>query len=201
MIRHDRCRGSSPTAQALRYHLRMTDSIRAFVADIETPIGTMVATASETHLLLLEFSHRRMLNTQLDRVRRALHCEFERGESPVFGVVRDQLAEYFRGERRDFEIPVDVPGTPFQTRVWSELRRIPSGTTTTYARLAEAIGQPTAVRAVARANGDNRIAIVIPCHRVIGSDGQLVGYGGGLWRKKRLLDLEGRAVTLPLFET
>jgi AraC family transcriptional regulator of adaptative response/methylated-DNA-[protein]-cysteine methyltransferase len=178
----------------------MPDLVRAFVADIETPIGTMVATASETHLLLLEFSHRRMLDTQLDRVRRALTCEFERGESPVFGIVRAQLDEYFAGERREFDIPLHVPGTPFQTRVWNELQKIPSGTTTSYARIAEAIGQPTAVRAVARANGDNRVAIIIPCHRVIGSDGQLVGYGGGLWRKRRLLQLEGRAMTLSLFE-
>jgi len=178
----------------------MPDLVRAFVADIETPIGTMVATASETHLLLLEFSHRRMLDTQLDRVRRALTCEFERAESPVFGIVRAQLEEYFAGDRREFDIPLHVPGTPFQTRVWNELRKIPSGTTTSYARIAEAIGQPTAVRAVARANGDNRVAIIIPCHRVIGSDGQLVGYGGGLWRKRRLLQLEGRAMTLSLFE-
>jgi len=178
----------------------MPDLVRAFVADIETPIGTMVATASETQLLLLEFSHRRMLDTQLDRVRRALTCEFERGESPVFGIVRAQLEEYFAGDRREFDIPLHVPGTPFQTRVWNELRKIPSGTTTSYARIAEAIGQPTAVRAVARANGDNRVAIIIPCHRVIGSDGQLVGYGGGLWRKRRLLQLEGRAMTLSLFE-
>jgi O-6-methylguanine DNA methyltransferase len=172
---------------------------RAYVADIETPIGSMVATATDTHLLLLEFSHRRMLETQLERVRRALDCDFERGESPIFSTLRAQLAEYFAGERRDFDVPIHVPGTPFQSRVWSELRKIPSGTTTTYGRIAEAIGHPTAVRAVARANGDNRVAILIPCHRVIGSDGQLVGYGGGLWRKQRLLELEGRALTLPLF--
>jgi AraC family transcriptional regulator of adaptative response/methylated-DNA-[protein]-cysteine methyltransferase len=85
--------------------------------------------------------------------------------------------------------------------VWAELLKIPAGTTSSYARIAEAIGQPTAVRAVARANGDNRVAIIIPCHRVIGSDGQLVGYGGGLWRKRRLLQLEGKTMTLSLFET
>jgi len=178
----------------------MTARVHAYVADIETPIGTMVATATETHLLLLEFSHRRMLDTQLERVRRALDCEFEQGESPVFATVRRQLAEYFAGGRREFDVPMLVPGTPFQERVWSELLRIPAGTTTSYSRLAQAIGQPTAVRAVARANGDNRIAILIPCHRVIGSDGQLVGYGGGLWRKRRLLQLEGNALTLPLFQ-
>ena len=179
--------------------LGMTPPDRAYIADIETPIGAMIAAANETHLLLLEFSHRRMLDTQLERVRRALACEFERGESPVFDYLRVQLAEYFAAERREFEVPMHVPGTPFQTRVWNELRKIPSGTTTTYGRIAEAIGQPTAVRAVARANGDNRIAILIPCHRVIGADGQLVGYGGGLWRKKKLLELEGRSLTLSLF--
>ncbi len=90
-------------------------------------------------------------------------------------------------------------GTDFQMRVWNELRRIPSGTTTSYGQIAKAIGQPSAVRAVARANGENRVAIIIPCHRVIGSDGTLVGYGGGLWRKRKLLELEGRGATLPLF--
>lgn len=140
-----------------------------------------------------------MYEEQLERVRKALDCEFEPGESPVFDMVRAQLDEYFRGERREFTVPLHVPGTPFQTKVWDELQRIPCGETTSYARLAERIGQPSAVRAVARANGDNRIAIIIPCHRVIGSDGQLVGYGGGLWRKRKLLELEGRGLTLPLF--
>ena len=105
--------------------------------------------------------------------------------------LRLELAEYFRGERKDFTTPLDARGTPFQMRVWSELRRIPSGTTTSYARLALSVGQPTAVRAVARANGDNPISILIPCHRVIGSDGSLTGYGGGLWRKEWLLRHEG----------
>jgi AraC family transcriptional regulator, regulatory protein of adaptative response / methylated-DNA-[protein]-cysteine methyltransferase len=179
----------------------MADAVpRALVADIDTPIGAMIAVATDTHLLLLEFSYRRMLDEQLARVRRAFGCELVRGESPVFDMLRGELAEYFRGERREFGLPLLVPGTPFQTRVWDELQRIPHGTTTTYARVASAGGQPTAVRAVARANGDNRVAIIIPCHRVIGSDGSLTGYGGGLWRKKRLLELEGAAQTLSLFE-
>jgi AraC family transcriptional regulator of adaptative response/methylated-DNA-[protein]-cysteine methyltransferase len=172
----------------------------ALLTGVETPIGEMVAAATDTHLVLLEFARRRMLDEQLARVRRWLGGELVRGESPVFDVLRRELDEYFRGERREFEVPLHVPGTPFQTRVWDELRRIPHGTTTTYARVAHAVGQPSAVRAVARANGDNRIAIIIPCHRVIGSDGSLTGYGGGLWRKKRLLALEGAAQTLPLFE-
>jgi AraC family transcriptional regulator of adaptative response/methylated-DNA-[protein]-cysteine methyltransferase len=169
------------------------------VREIETPIGKMLAAASDTQLVLFEFPHRRMIDTQLDRVRRAVGCELEPGDSPVFAILRTQLDEYFDGRRREFSVPLHAPGTPFQMRVWAELRRIPSGTTTTYGRLANAIGQPNAVRAVARANGDNRIAILIPCHRVIGSTGELVGYGGGLWRKRKLLELEARSEALSLF--
>ena len=169
------------------------------VSEIDTPIGAMLAAASETQLVLFEFPHRRMIDTQLDRVRRAVGCELQPGDSPMFSMLRAQLDEYFQGRRREFTVPLHAPGTPFQMRVWEELRRIPSGTTTTYGRLAEAIGQPNAVRAVARANGDNRIAILIPCHRVIGSTGELVGYGGGLWRKRKLLELEARSEALSLF--
>ena len=171
----------------------------AVFTEIETPVGEMLAAATDTQLLLFEFPHRRMIQTQLDRVRRAVGCELVPGESPVFAQLRSELAEYFDGRRREFTMPLHVPGTPFQMKVWAELQRIPIGTTTSYARLAESIGQPNAVRAVARANGDNRIAIIIPCHRVIGSNGALVGYGGGLWRKKKLLELEARAEALTLF--
>ena len=97
---------------------------------------------------------------------------------------------YFRGDLTEFSVPLLTPGTDFQHLVWSRLRAIPSGTTRSYGGIAAEIGRPTAVRAVARANGDNRIAILIPCHRVIGSDGKLTGYGGGLWRKQRLLEIE-----------
>ena len=177
----------------------MPAPVRACTARIDTPIGEMVAIATDTHLLLFEFEHRAMHQAQLDRVRRAVHCEFEPGDSPVFDKLRAQLGEYFAGDRREFDLPMHVPGTDFQMRVWNQLQRIPCGTTTSYGRLAESIGHPTAVRAVARANGDNRVAILIPCHRVIGADGQLVGYGGGLWRKRKLLELEGQGATLPLF--
>src|SRR4051812_47062734 len=97
---------------------------RAFLTDIETPIGDMVAAANGTHLLLLEFAHRRMLEEQLARVRRALSCELVPGDSPVFELLREQLHEYFMGTRREFDLPLETPGTPFQTRVWDELRRI-----------------------------------------------------------------------------
>ena len=170
------------------------------MSPIPTPIGEMVAGATETHLVMFEFEHRRMYNTQIERLRAALGAELVPGDSPVFEVLRTQLDEYFEGTRRDFTVPLLTPGTPFQVKVWEALQRLPSGTTTSYKDLAVSIGQPDAVRAVARANGDNRIAILIPCHRVIGSNGQLVGYGGGLWRKRKLLDLEARAVNLSLFD-
>jgi AraC family transcriptional regulator of adaptative response/methylated-DNA-[protein]-cysteine methyltransferase len=171
-----------------------------FTTSIDTPVGEMLAAASETHLLMFEFAHRRLVDTQIARVRALAGCALEPGESPLFAPLRQQMAEYFAGERQEFDLPLDARGTPFQMRVWAALQRIPCGTTSSYGRVAAAIGQPTAVRAVARANGDNRIAIIIPCHRVIGADGQLVGYGGGLPRKKKLLELEARGAALSLFE-
>lgn len=170
------------------------------LSHIDTPIGEMVAAASDEHLVLLEYVHRRTLDAQLERVKRAVPGMYEPGRSPIIDQVRAQLDEYFRGERSEFDVPLLTPGTPFQERVWDELRRIPHGQTTSYGRVARAIGQPEAVRAVARANGDNRVAIIIPCHRVIGADGSLTGYGGGLWRKKKLLELEARAHELSLFD-
>jgi AraC family transcriptional regulator of adaptative response/methylated-DNA-[protein]-cysteine methyltransferase len=113
-------------------------------------------------------------------------------------VLERELASYFAGDLQEFTVPVAPVGTDFQRAVWAELRRIPYGTTISYATLAERIGRPTACRAVAGANGANRLAIVIPCHRVIGKDGTLTGYGGGLWRKQRLLALEGGKGTLRL---
>jgi AraC family transcriptional regulator, regulatory protein of adaptative response / methylated-DNA-[protein]-cysteine methyltransferase len=106
--------------------------------------------------------------------------------------------EYFAGERRAFSVPLHSPGTEFQVRVWTALRDIPYGRTTSYEALAATVGRPGAQRAVGKANGDNRIAIVIPCHRVVRKDGTLCGYGGGLWRKRRLLELERGLTTLAL---
>lgn len=160
------------------------------LAIMTTPMGPMFAGALDGRLVLLEFGDRRMVPTQFKRLGRLLACTFERGEDAVFAPLREQLEEFFAGARRDFDLPLHTPGTPFQRAAWEALRRIPSGATRSYADQAAAIGRPAAVRAVARANGDNRIAIIIPCHRVIGSDGSLTGYGGGLWRKKELLERE-----------
>ncbi|HEX7502267.1 MAG TPA: methylated-DNA--[protein]-cysteine S-methyltransferase [Acidobacteriota bacterium] len=157
---------------------------------ILTPLGPLLAAATDAGICLLEFVDRRMLETQLQRLGRLLNAECVPGFSRHFDKLSVQLAEYFSGKRKEFDMPLLLPGTPFQQKVWAGLRTIPHGSTRSYKQQAEAIGLPNAVRAVAKANGDNRIAIIIPCHRVIGVDGKLVGYGGGLWRKRYLLDLE-----------
>jgi O-6-methylguanine DNA methyltransferase len=112
--------------------------------------------------------------------------------------LEDQIAEYFSGLRREFDLSLDLGGTPWQRRVWSALQEIPYGATTSYGRLAETLGKPGGSRAVGRANGDNYVSIVVPCHRVVQSDGGLRGYGGGLHRKRWLLDLEAGAQQLSL---
>jgi AraC family transcriptional regulator of adaptative response/methylated-DNA-[protein]-cysteine methyltransferase len=112
------------------------------------------------------------------------------GSSPLLDQLRRELEEYFAGRRREFAVDLTAPGTPFEERVWEALRTIPYGETWSYERLAQAVGSPGASRAVGSANGRNRIAILIPCHRVVNKDGRLGGYGGGLWRKEALLHLE-----------
>ncbi len=160
------------------------------ITRILTPLGPMFAGAVAEGVCLLEFADRRMLETQLTRLRRLHGAEFVPGDNPHFKALSAQLEEYFSGRRREFSVPLASAGTAFQERVWTVLRGIPYGTTRSYQEQAQILGEPQAIRAVARANGDNRIAILIPCHRVIGKNGKLVGYGGGLWRKQYLLDLE-----------
>lgn len=157
---------------------------------ILTPLGPMMAGATEDGICLLEFIDRRMLETEFKQLSKLLNAECVPGASKYFDPLNEQLEEYFAGTRKAFDLPLVLAGTPFQQKVWTELQTIPYGTTRSYKQQAEALGMPNAVRAVANANGDNHIAIIIPCHRVIGSDGKLTGYGGGLWRKQHLLDLE-----------
>lgn len=159
-----------------------------------TPLGPMIAGATETGLCLLEFADRRMLETQIKRLRTRLNCTFAPGLNPHLEQVNEELEAYFDGSIRRFAVPLVTPGTEFQLAVWQRLQEIPYGETTSYERIARDIGMPAAHRAVGRANGDNRLAIVIPCHRVVRSDGELSGYGGGVWRKRRLLDHESAAV-------
>ncbi|HSL47238.1 MAG TPA: methylated-DNA--[protein]-cysteine S-methyltransferase [Anaerolineales bacterium] len=157
---------------------------------ILTPLGPMLAGATEEGICLLEFVDRRMLETQLNRLSKLLHARIVPGSHKHFNALNRQLDEYFAGKRKEFDLPLVLPGTEFQKRVWAGLQAIPYGSTRSYKEQAECIGSPNAVRAVAKANGDNRIAIIVPCHRVVGANGELVGYGGGLTRKEYLLQLE-----------
>ena len=166
------------------------------LAWIETPMGRMIAGATADAVCLLEFPDRRMIDTQLETLRQRYRQPLLPGPSPLLDQVQVQLQEYFAGERRQFDLPLEYPGSEFQRRVWDALRAIPYGATRSYAELARELEVPGAARAVGRANGQNRIAILIPCHRVVAADGSLGGYGGGLWRKLRLLETEGQGAYL-----
>jgi AraC family transcriptional regulator of adaptative response/methylated-DNA-[protein]-cysteine methyltransferase len=154
---------------------------------IESPIGTMLAVADNNALHLLEFFDRTALPTELKRLREATRSSITFGRTAAIDRIEGELLEYFGGTRTVFETPLARHGSAFTKAVWDELVAIAPGTTRSYAEIAHAAGRHTAVRAVARANGANQLAIVIPCHRVVGADGALTGYGGGLWRKDWLL--------------
>lgn len=187
----ERLFGAAPTRVA-------PNTTTLLAARIATPIGALLAIANDAGVCLLEFTDRRALERQVATLRRRFEGVVVPGDNAHLRQLRAQLAQWFAGERTSFEVELAVRGTPFQQRVWDALRRIPHGQTRSYAEVARSIGEPTAVRAVARANGDNRLALLIPCHRVIGSSGELTGYAGGLWRKRWLLDHErgqGHALT------
>lgn len=154
---------------------------------ITTPLGPMVVAANDDHLLLLEFADRRMLETQIKRLKQRMGCEFCPGKNAIVAQADEEVAEYFEGVRREFSVPVTFSGTEFQCSVWRELLKIPYGATRSYEQLARSVGSPKAHRAVGTANGSNRLAIIVPCHRVIRSDGSLSGYGGGVRRKEWML--------------
>jgi len=160
------------------------------ITRILTPLGPMLAGATEHGICLLEFIDRKKIETQLKQLNTLLFAKCVPGNNALFDELHLQLKEYFTGTREKFELPLVIPGTPFQQSVWEGLQTIPYGMTRSYKELAEFLKKPKSTRAVAKANGDNRIAIIIPCHRVIGKNGKLIGYGGGLWRKQYLLDHE-----------
>jgi AraC family transcriptional regulator, regulatory protein of adaptative response / methylated-DNA-[protein]-cysteine methyltransferase len=170
---------------------------------INTPLGEMVAGATDEGVCLLEFSDRRMLPNEYKDLTRLLKTTFEDGKNIHLRALKKQLKEYFDGKRKEFSIPLVTPGSEFQKAVWKELQNIQFGSTRSYHEQSIALNRPDSIRAIANANGTNRISIVIPCHRVIGSDGRLTGYGGGLKRKKWLLDHEkkysGKPIDLSLF--
>lgn len=158
----------------------------------ESPLGPLILGANAQGLCLLEFSDRRLLETQFKVLRTRFNCPSVPGENAHLKQIKEELRRYFEGQLKMFQVPLVYPGTPFQEKVWSHLLKIPYGETWSYEDLARAVGSPKAVRAVGTANGCNRIAIVIPCHRVVHKGGKPGGYGGGVWRKQALLDLERR---------
>jgi AraC family transcriptional regulator of adaptative response/methylated-DNA-[protein]-cysteine methyltransferase len=165
---------------------------------IDTPLGYMIAVSDRSSLHLLEFADRKALPTELKKLHELSNGELGIGRYAPTDQIASELGAYFRGECADFNVPLALRGSAFTRAVWNVLRQIPVGETRSYGDVAKAIGRPSATRAVARANGANQIALVIPCHRVIGSDGSLTGYGGGLWRKQRLIELErGFAEPIP----
>lgn len=159
---------------------------------IETPIGKMIACVAKDKLCLLEFSDRNELEDELKEITKQLGAQIIEDDNPCFALLEQQLKEYFSGLRKNFDIVLLPMGTNFQLSAWDKLQDIPYGKTVSYKKQAIAVGNLKAVRAVAKANGQNKIAILIPCHRVVGENGDLTGYAGGLWRKKFLLDLENQ---------
>lgn len=157
---------------------------------IDTPLGAMVACADESGICMLEFADKAALQKELNEISNRFKANIIADDSPVFELLQQELSDYFEGKIKEFTVPISPVGTDFQREVWNILRSIPYGTTKSYQEQANILGHPKAVRAVANANGLNRISIIIPCHRVIGANGKLTGYAGGIWRKEKLLQLE-----------
>lgn len=171
----------------LRCHPEASTPVR--LRTIETPIGSMTLGVTKRTVVLADFTQRPMMPAQLAAVRRRIGPTGE-GNAPLLDRAEAQLREFLAGSRLGFDLPLELPGSAFQERVWSELGRIAYGETITYAELAARVGVPAGSRAVGRANGSNRLAVIVPCHRVVASGGGLGGYGGGLAAKRHLLDLE-----------
>lgn len=159
---------------------------------IQTPLGKMIAGATDEGICLFDFEFRKMMPAIKKRIGSFLQDEFAEGEHPHFDSLQRQVDEYFNGQRQSFDLPLRMTGTAFQHRVWEALTTIPYGKTRTYMQQTQVLGDEKAIRAVARANGENCLAIIVPCHRVLGSDGSLTGYAGGLKAKKWLLEHEAR---------
>lgn len=157
----------------------------------QTPVGEMTGIFSSRGVCMLDFCDRAATAREHAAVEKAKGCLAVPGASALSEHLADQLVQYFSGERQCFDVPLDMVGTAFERKVWESLLRIPYGNVWTYLQQARQLGHPTAVRAVAAANGRNKLSILVPCHRVIGSNGRLTGYGGGLQRKQYLFELEG----------
>lgn len=174
----------------------MTQRERLYKKNLETPLGPMIAVASENKLKLLEFTTRKKLKEKLSTLEKEASEKIqEKSNHPLLENLEKELQEYMLGERSSFSSPLEpARGTSFQERVWEELKKIPYGETISYKTLAKRIGNEKAYRAVALANASNTLAILVPCHRVISSSGSLAGYAGGVEKKKKLLFLEKKGV-------
>ena len=168
------------------------------VHTIHSPIGPLITAATSAGVCFLEFPGPERLDVQMATLRRYIAGEPVAGMNAHLEQLHAELAAYFAGSLTRFTVPLVTPGTPFEQKVWAELQRIPYGETRSYQEIACAVSGITAQRAVGRANGANRIAIVVPCHRVVNKDGKLGGYGGELWRKEMLLGLERTGTLAPL---
>jgi O-6-methylguanine DNA methyltransferase len=157
----------------------------------DTPIGEMIAVSNDLGICLLEFRDKKDIDAELRKLERDFGEVIEAGQNPHLDLLTQELTAYFMGKLTQFSVAVLTHGTAFQKSVWSSLQTIPYGQTKSYGDIAKVIHNPNSVRAVGAANGNNRIAIIIPCHRVIGTNGKLTGYAGGLWRKEWLLKHEG----------
>ncbi len=164
---------------------------------VDTPLGVMIAGASDAGICLFDFDNRSRLAAIIRRIEEYYDTEFQDGDSPLFSQLKTEIDEYFMGQRRFFSVKLDLVGTDFQKQVWNALLNIPYAATRSYKQQSLSLGSDKNTRAVANANGDNGIAIIVPCHRVIGENGSLTGYGGGLERKKWLLDHERRYAGKP----
>ena len=163
---------------------------------LHTPVGEMILGSYANKLCMADWRYRKTRESVDRRVQKGLHAIFVEEESTVLKLAKEELEEYFKGVRKTFDIPLLLVGTEFQKSVWQGLMQIPYGTTASYRELAQSIDHQKAVRAVASAVGANAISILIPCHRIIGSDGSLTGYAGGLDAKKELLEIENNLFTL-----
>jgi AraC family transcriptional regulator of adaptative response/methylated-DNA-[protein]-cysteine methyltransferase len=166
--------------------------IHAQLKKFDTVLGPMMAIADEKSLYLLEFVEKFEIKNEMKRLEKQLQMTITSGETAIIHSIESEIADYFAGKIKVFKTPIQLFGTPFQQSVWEALRKIPWGETRSYLAIAKGINKPTAFRAVAQANGANRLAIIVPCHRVINADGALGGYSGGLSRKQWMLELENR---------
>ncbi len=169
------------------------------VKEYQSPVGVLLIGSFHNELCLCDWKYRKMRDSIDQRILKGLNAIYEEGNSDVIEKTILQLEEYFLKERTIFDLPIKFVGTDFQKRVWSELEKVPYGETVSYLTLAEKLNNIKAIRAVASANGTNAISIIVPCHRIIGSDGKLVGYAGGLEAKKKLLKLESKIQQGTLF--